>query len=282
MKKILYSIIFCLLFAANASAQRWVAMHDWILNYPSSFENQYFSGNSRFKVEVELSFEHIPNDCSGNALSNVTPSSIPNKTYILYFTKVRGANSGLHCRTETSNPFLDKLPNGEFWRSELDSDPFCMDNVALLNLTLRFTCKNPVNIKDSAPSLPLGDHIKKRRLALAMTYTQLSTTLGSTVECVKKWEQNLTIPRLFYYHTIIIFLGYLPFHKGQFTFGQQITYARIIAGISLVKLAKDTGIGKHLLIQMEADEQKGTPAQRQILSTFIEKQFGVFESKPRG
>jgi DNA-binding transcriptional regulator YiaG len=56
----------------------------------------------------------------------------------------------------------------------------------------------------------IGDHIRRRRLALHIFQKDLAHRLGVNVETLKNWERNACAPMVQHFSRIIEFLGYNP------------------------------------------------------------------------
>lgn len=61
----------------------------------------------------------------------------------------------------------------------------------------------------------LGDHVRRRRLALRLTQRELATRLGVNPWTVLNWEKGHTQPPSLSVAAILRFLGYDPFPPPQ-------------------------------------------------------------------
>jgi len=55
-----------------------------------------------------------------------------------------------------------------------------------------------------------GDHLRKKRLDLNLTQSQVAKIINVTAESITNWELNRTEPNLYQIPKIISFLGYTP------------------------------------------------------------------------
>ena len=55
----------------------------------------------------------------------------------------------------------------------------------------------------------IGDHIRKRRLALKMLQKDIAEQIGVRVESICNWEGNLSTPEFSHMPALIKFLGYM-------------------------------------------------------------------------
>ena len=74
---------------------------------------------------------------------------------------------------------------------------------------VRLTCRKPKDFLENPETL--GEHIRKRRIELALTLKQAAARLGVTDCTVINWEHNRTEPPVIAIPAIVQFLGYNPF-----------------------------------------------------------------------
>jgi transcriptional regulator with XRE-family HTH domain len=94
-------------------------------------------------------------------------------------------------------------------------------------------------------SVPLtfADHIRKKRLEMRLTYPELAKLLCISETSIWGWETGKSMPLVSVYPSIISFLGYAPFQTENLTFGEQLSTARHIAGITRKELAQTLRMG---------------------------------------
>jgi transcriptional regulator with XRE-family HTH domain len=61
----------------------------------------------------------------------------------------------------------------------------------------------------------LGDHLRKRRLALGLVQAEAAARMGVHALTVKNWERGLTVPTIQHQGQIVGFLEYAPWDESQ-------------------------------------------------------------------
>ena len=90
--------------------------------------------------------------------------------------------------------------------------------------------------------IPLGDHLRQRRLDLGLLQRDVAEKLQVNQMTVCHWETNRTSPQLRFIPSIVAFLGYSPYHPQSDSLGKRICTRRQVLGISQKKLAVLLGI----------------------------------------
>ena len=88
----------------------------------------------------------------------------------------------------------------------------------------------------------LGDHIRKRRLDLALQQKDIAKDIGVNKATIANWELNHNFPELRYIPVIIEFLGYWPYDTPSNNLGQQIVAKRTKLGLNQRELADYLGV----------------------------------------
>ena len=83
----------------------------------------------------------------------------------------------------------------------------------------------------------LGDHIRNKRLDLALEQKDVSKILHVTESTICNWEMNRNEPAVQHYPRIMDFLGYCPYQQSR-SWGERLRLHRIHRGLSYEKLAK--------------------------------------------
>ena len=83
----------------------------------------------------------------------------------------------------------------------------------------------------------LGDHLRKRRLDLALLQREVAEKLGVNAMTICNWEINRTSPQLRFIPKIIAFLGYVPHDTQSGALGKRIVACRRAKGLSQKELA---------------------------------------------
>ncbi len=87
----------------------------------------------------------------------------------------------------------------------------------------------------------LGDHVRRRRLALRLTQRELATRLGVNPWTVLNWEKGRTQPPSWSVAAILRFLGYDPFPPPR-TLAERLLAKRRAMGWSIRKAAQQLGV----------------------------------------
>jgi transcriptional regulator with XRE-family HTH domain len=83
--------------------------------------------------------------------------------------------------------------------------------------------------EEGYPAKPetLGEHIRKRRMDLALIQRAVAFKIGVDASTIWKWENGWSIPELRHLPAILAFLGYDPRGEGAwFTFGRLVVGRR--------------------------------------------------------
>ena len=108
-----------------------------------------------------------------------------------------------------------------------------MDRVALPFYHLAFQAKKPLSGAYPKELRTLGDHLRKRRLDLALFQKDVAKRLGANEASVWNWEKNRSSPALRFVPRIIEFLGYTPDDDTKpESLGQKIVNWRRLRGIT--------------------------------------------------
>lgn len=105
----------------------------------------------------------------------------------------------------------------------------------------------PIRLKASRPApfpqapQTLGDHIKRRRLALRLTQKEAAKLLGVGAYTVLNWEKNKAAPPIRAIPAIVRFLGYDPFPPPN-SLAERLLAKRRQMGWSIKKAARQLGV----------------------------------------
>ncbi|MDR7435959.1 MAG: helix-turn-helix transcriptional regulator [Armatimonadota bacterium] len=92
----------------------------------------------------------------------------------------------------------------------------------------------------------LGEHLRKRRLDLGLSQSQVAKQLGVDEMTVVNWEKGRTQPSIRYLPRILAFLGYVPFDCPPDPLGW-LRYYRLIHGMSCGALARELGMDESVV-----------------------------------
>ncbi len=99
----------------------------------------------------------------------------------------------------------------------------------------------------------VGDHVRRRRLALKMLQKDVATKIGVTESSVFNWEANTATPELRCMPAIIRFLGYNPLPEGS-SLGARLVRQRTMLGLSQKAAAGRLGVDPGTLARWERGE----------------------------
>jgi transcriptional regulator with XRE-family HTH domain len=108
---------------------------------------------------------------------------------------------------------------------------------------------------------------------MRLTLPELAIRLGVSETSIWGWETGKSMPLVSVYPNIILFLGYAPFPIENLTFGERLSTARCIAGITRKELARMMRMGAETLQDIE--NTNCIPKAKILckLQPFIEQQF---------
>ncbi len=101
----------------------------------------------------------------------------------------------------------------------------------------------------------VGDHIRKRRLALKMLQKDVAEQLGVDKTSVFNWEANTSAPEIRYIPAIIDFLGYNPLPEAT-TWGERLVRHRTSLGMTQKEAARRLGVDQGTLARWERGERE--------------------------
>jgi DNA-binding XRE family transcriptional regulator len=94
----------------------------------------------------------------------------------------------------------------------------------------------------------VGEHLRKRRLALGLLQREVAEEIGVTDDCVRFWENGQAVPTISHVPKIIWFLGYNPVEVDNSTSGGQISAYRVQHGFNHKRMGKLLGLMFLLLV----------------------------------
>ena len=101
----------------------------------------------------------------------------------------------------------------------------------------------------------VGDHIRRRRLALKMLQRDVAEQIGVDKTSVFNWEANTANPEIRYMPAIIRFLGYNPLPEAK-TLGEQLVRQRTSLGLSQKEAASCFRVAPSTLARWERGERQ--------------------------
>jgi len=105
----------------------------------------------------------------------------------------------------------------------------------------------------------VGDHIRRRRLALKMLQGEVAGQIGVDKTTIFNWEANTASPEIRYMPAIIRFLGYNPLPEGN-GWGERLVRQRTTLGLSQKEAAQRLGVDPGTLARWERGEREPTGA----------------------
>lgn len=116
--------------------------------------------------------------------------------------------------------------------------------------TVTLDVQKPQNSEYPANPQTIGDHIKKKRMDLALFQKDVAQLIGTNTSTVTNWEKGHSEPVIRLMPAIIELLGYIPFEVAQSQGDQLIAYRRI-RGISKERLAEELKVDITTLLRWE-------------------------------
>jgi transcriptional regulator with XRE-family HTH domain len=101
--------------------------------------------------------------------------------------------------------------------------------------------RRPPNSKYPNQLNSLGDHIRKRRLDLALHQKQVAEQIGVDEDTIYRWESNESKPQIQFIPAIIKFLSHNPIPLPDSP-GQRLVFYRQTHGITQRALANRIGV----------------------------------------
>ena len=99
----------------------------------------------------------------------------------------------------------------------------------------------------------LGDHLRRRRLALKQMQRQVGEQFGVNQATVYNWENGRSNPAVEYMPAIIRFLGYNPLPPAT-GWAERLVQARRVLGVSQREAARRIGVDQSTLARWERSE----------------------------
>jgi transcriptional regulator with XRE-family HTH domain len=115
----------------------------------------------------------------------------------------------------------------------------------------------------------LGNHLRKRRLDLALHQKDAAKRLGADETSVNNWEKNTKTTSLRFIPRIIAFLGYYPRNSEPRSLGERIVLTRRLLGLSQRKLARQLGVDPGTLGTWERNKAEPSEKLKRKLLAFF-------------
>ena len=114
----------------------------------------------------------------------------------------------------------------------------------------------------------LGEHLRKRRIELALLQKDVASRLQVNAWTYLGWEHDRRRPPIRFWPRIIGFLGYDPVPEPQ-TVGERIRGQRRKLGLSQAEAARLIGVDEGTLRRYERGKDRPTPAILATLERFF-------------
>ncbi len=138
--------------------------------------------------------------------------------------------------------------------------PFC-------DTTITAPIPPPPGYPDEPTSI--GEHLRKRRMDVGLTQTELARMLGANQESVRNWERGHTAMAVRFYPRVLEFLGYDPAPEPE-TFGQKVRAKRMKLGLTLGGLARELGVDESSVWRVEHDGRVWKRELGRVFGEFVE------------
>ena len=122
-------------------------------------------------------------------------------------------------------------------------------------LVLPQSCSTGRVIRIPVAPQTVGDHIRKKRLALKMLQKEVAEQLGVDKTSVFNWEANTSAPEIRYMPAIIGFLGYNPLPEAK-GWGERLVRHRSTLGMTQKEAARQLGVDQGTLARWERGERE--------------------------
>lgn len=114
----------------------------------------------------------------------------------------------------------------------------------------------------------LGEHLRKRRLDLALFQAQVANQLGVDETTIANWEKARTYPSLRQLPKLFTFLGYVPFECPQDPLGR-LRYYKRAHGLSGKALAQELGMDGSMVTGWLAGKHRPSARSLERLDAFL-------------
>ncbi|MCL5104880.1 MAG: transcriptional regulator [Armatimonadetes bacterium] len=116
----------------------------------------------------------------------------------------------------------------------------------------------------------IGDHIKKARLERRLPRAGAAKVLGVSMDSIKNWEANITLPSVKLMPKVIEFLGYVPCcNIDSLSEGDRIRTCRKILGLRIREAAEHLGVSMSTLSSWENGRDVKRVGHTNALDRFI-------------
>jgi DNA-binding XRE family transcriptional regulator len=124
----------------------------------------------------------------------------------------------------------------------------------LPNRQIALRSQRPKELGYPANPQTLGEHLKKRRIDLALFQKDVAQRIGASVASVWLWENNQAQPEVKWTPAIIAFLGYNP-RRADETIGGRLIEFRVTRGWSQKQLAAELRVDPTTLSCWEREKK---------------------------
>jgi transcriptional regulator with XRE-family HTH domain len=116
----------------------------------------------------------------------------------------------------------------------------------------------------------LGDHIRRRRLVLAITQEEAAARLSVNAWTVHNWEIGKTKPAIEFIPALVEFLGYDPEPVDEGTLAGRLVARRRELGLSQREAARSIGVDPDTWAGWELGAKVKREGQREKVERFLE------------
>ncbi|TXH78001.1 MAG: helix-turn-helix domain-containing protein [Lysobacteraceae bacterium] len=128
----------------------------------------------------------------------------------------------------------------------------------------------------------LGDHIRRRRLMLAITQEEAAQRLGVNAWTVHNWETGQRKPEIRFIPALVAFLGYDPEPVEEGTLAGRLIAKRRQLGLSQREAARSLQIDPGTWAGWERGERVTTKAHMRAVEGFLEPPAALQLAQGRG
>jgi len=127
----------------------------------------------------------------------------------------------------------------------------------------------PKSIKYPKTLNTLGDHIRQKRLDLALLQSDVARLLNANEITIYNWENNRNVPQVHRIPKILAFLEYNPLSAGGSVL-EKLTEMRRTRGLSQRAMAKRLGIDPCTLRNWENRKRSPSNKLRRKIADFLQ------------
>lgn len=116
----------------------------------------------------------------------------------------------------------------------------------------------------------LGEHLRKRRLILGLTQTEVAKLFNTSLETILNWEKGYKKPKIFQIPILIDFLGYDPINSTPTSIAELLKSKRQKLGWTQKMAAKKLGVDPSTWSSWECGGTIMSHKHRRLVASFLD------------